>query len=1024
MLQINRMHLHDVMDRNVFSVALPCHVGDMIKNLQHNNVSHVVVTDDNKAVGIFTERDLVRVLNDKSNRESDISELMSTQIVILSDQLQFRNAYIQLCLNRLRHLVVINEQQQIIGVATEQDFLGHMGLELFRNVHDVLNLVDGKIPQLPPATTVEAGVQTMLESKRGCIIVAEDGKYLGLFTEYQAPRVMAHHHDDSAVKLHEVMLQSEPVSQSTAVSEVVSQLVSDRTGHVVVIDDDGSILGTIAQSRLLENVRTAVYGEIASRQLVEDQLLRMETQLEATLEHTPNVAVQWYDQQGNIQYWNHASELLYGWTADEISTHSAKRLFRTEQEYLSFKGVLDKVACEDCASGPLELKKISRNGQLKWLESTLFSIPGEQQDELFFVCMDVDISRHKEDEETLRHSEEKYRFLAESLPDMVYQMSLPDGRYEFVSTACEKIFGVAQQQWYDKPGLIKDLLTPAWIPYFETEWEKLITEGNQASYEYQINHPHKGIRWLQQHNQILKNSDGTPIRITGVVRDITDQKNLENDLRASEKRFRDISHIANDWFWEVDASGVYTYVSDTVENFLGYQQHEVIGRSPFELMPPEEAENITRVFTHYVSQKKPFKNLQNKNLHKDGHLIILETSGVPILSDDGELLGYRGTDTDITERFQFTENLEQLVEKRTRELHIAKELSEQANIEKSRFLANMSHELRTPMHAILSFSKLAQKRDMDDKARHFLENIEVSTIRLTELLNGLLDLSKLEAGKMQLSLANYNIADLVKEALTSLSSLIDTNQLKINLSGLEPINGDMDKNLIIQVIINLLSNAIKFSPANAEISIQTGIKQEKDIQCIHLAVSDQGIGIPENELGTVFDAFVQSSKTVTGSGGTGLGLPISKEIILMHHGKIWAESIAGQGATFHVLIPSNRNSNPNVDINSLIQSHNEWKLMIEALIKGRGSPSHVSPEMVGNPYLCELGKWLESDETNDLLSAENYQLLKKDHDAFHSIAQQILSEHSAGQYEQLQQLLQKFEYLSLNIRKHLKAVHL
>lgn len=253
---------------------------------------------------------------------------------------------------------------------------------------------------------------------------------------------------------------------------------------------------------------------------------------------------------------------------------------------------------------------------------------------------------------------------------------------------------------------------------------------------------------------------------------------------------------------------------------------------------------------------------------------------------------------------RYNRELVRQIDERTRDLVLAKEKAEAANKEKSRFLANMSHELRTPMHAIHSFTRLTLKRDLDDKARHFLENIDASTDRLTRLLNDLLDLSKLESGKMELDPQNYNVKELIDNTVNSLGSLIKEHRLELDTTGLEDVNAKIDVNLIAQVITNLLSNAIKFSPDAGKIKLVSYI----DGEVFKFSIEDEGLGVPPEEHEAIFDSFVQSSKTRSKSGGTGLGLPISKEIVELHDGKIWVKSPPenkSKGSVFTFEIPLN-----------------------------------------------------------------------------------------------------------------------
>ncbi|RDH86189.1 MAG: hypothetical protein DIZ78_08350 [endosymbiont of Escarpia spicata] len=237
--------------------------------------------------------------------------------------------------------------------------------------------------------------------------------------------------------------------------------------------------------------------------------------------------------------------------------------------------------------------------------------------------------------------------------------------------------------------------------------------------------------------------------------------------------------------------------------------------------------------------------------------------------------------------------------------------AEEANSAKSEFLANMSHELRTPMHAILSFSAFGQKKwetAARKKLSGYFSHIHASGERLLILLNDLLDLSKLEAGRMILEYRQNDLRTVAENCVHELEGYITNCGVQCELLPAKmDTQGEFDAMRISQVITNLLSNAIKFTHAGGV--VQVSVSQDRleiddhETTALRLSVLDQGVGIPEAELNTIFDKFIQSSKTRTGAGGTGLGLAISKEIIEAHAGKIWAENNPQEGALFHFLIP-------------------------------------------------------------------------------------------------------------------------
>ena len=258
------------------------------------------------------------------------------------------------------------------------------------------------------------------------------------------------------------------------------------------------------------------------------------------------------------------------------------------------------------------------------------------------------------------------------------------------------------------------------------------------------------------------------------------------------------------------------------------------------------------------------------------------------------------------EQENYRVQLEQEVRIRTEDAIKAQQRAEKANRAKSEFLANISHELRTPMHGILSFAKFGRDRigKVDEKKLYeYFYEIHTCGQRLMKLLDELLDLSKLEAGKMTYEFKNFKLSLIVKNVLSEIQSLTQEKAIRINFQA--PSLDDyvfMDQDKITQVVRNLLSNAIKFSPKSKAIAVDIRLEDDRVI----LSISDEGMGIPEDELEDVFDAFVQSSRSKTGAGGTGLGLSISKNIIRDHKGKIWAEANPSGGTIFRLSLESSQ----------------------------------------------------------------------------------------------------------------------
>jgi signal transduction histidine kinase len=347
----------------------------------------------------------------------------------------------------------------------------------------------------------------------------------------------------------------------------------------------------------------------------------------------------------------------------------------------------------------------------------------------------------------------------------------------------------------------------------------------------------------------------------------------------------------------------------------------------YKFSSPPSSELQLRQRHEFLAQGTPWVG-ETGFLNNQGKQIWFTESITPFLDKDNVPYQYLSILFDITDRKKFEaqlkkhrDHLQDLVEEQITDIKHAKESAEIANSSKSEFLANMSHELRTPMHGIISFTKLCLKQfnnlpldeKQTDKLQKFLTNIETSSQRLLSLLNDLLDLSKLESGKEEYYIEKYDIYSLVQQIHTEYSASIKEKKLNFVINHpSKPLSILCDKNKILQVLSNLIANAIKFSletktiEINIEYSEMLLGKRKTDTKqtCgVLIAISDQGVGIPEDELSTVFNKFIQSSKTKNGAGGTGLGLSICNEITAAHKGKIWAEHNPDGGQFLNYFYP-------------------------------------------------------------------------------------------------------------------------
>ncbi|MCK4708738.1 MAG: PAS domain S-box protein, partial [Gammaproteobacteria bacterium] len=357
--------------------------------------------------------------------------------------------------------------------------------------------------------------------------------------------------------------------------------------------------------------------------------------------------------------------------------------------------------------------------------------------------------------------------------------------------------------------------------------------------------------------------DGTPV-FSGLARDITARKKEEQALRKSKDSLSQAQKIAHLGSWSLDLKINLLEWSEEVYRIFEFSADTAPSYELFiNSIHPEERDAVNNIYRASVESGEPY-SIEHQIVMSDGRVKYVYVQGETVYDENRKPLYSYGTILDITQR-----------KKQELELLDLKEKADSANKAKSEFLANMSHELRTPMHGILSFSSFGIKKSKTatrEKLYQYFTNIQVSGERLLILLNDLLDISKLEAGKMMISKKESNFNILFESCCREQEQRMDDLTLSLHVDAPDhPLTGLFDKERIGQVMTNILSNATKFSPPGGLISVKMSETFNKaGGRQLCFSLHDEGPGIPERELVTVFDAFIQSSKTNTGTGGTGL----------------------------------------------------------------------------------------------------------------------------------------------------------
>jgi len=404
--------------------------------------------------------------------------------------------------------------------------------------------------------------------------------------------------------------------------------------------------------------------------------------------------------------------------------------------------------------------------------------------------------------------------------------------------------------------------------------------------------------------------------------EIEEHRQAQEALQQSEEKYRNILESIQEGYFEVDLAGNLTFFNEASREMSGYSRDELYGMNFGDVATPETAKKMYKLFNELYSTGQLAPITDYEMIRKDGSKRIFGFSSSLKRDIKGMPTGFRGVIRDVTERNQYELQLRR-----------AKEEAETANLAKSEFLANMSHELRTPLNAIIGFTELVVDRtfgDLNDDQTEYLNDVLDSSRHLLSLINDILDLSKIEAGKLEFQPSDVDLEMLLERSMVMVKEKATKHRLTLSTET-KKVQGTIhaDERKLKQVVYNLISNAAKFTPEGGSILIsacylnlpQRSIltmdgreiilpppnnQEQKDkTRFVEVSITDTGIGISQENLDHIFEPFAQVETSYNRKyQGTGLGLSLSKTLIELHGGKIWAESEGeGKGSNFRFVIP-------------------------------------------------------------------------------------------------------------------------
>jgi PAS domain S-box-containing protein len=653
--------------------------------------------------------------------------------------------------------------------------------------------------------------------------------------------------------------------------------------------------------------QTGVAQNITERMLAEDALRKSEEKYKFLIENTSDII--WIFDLANMAYSFVSSSLerMLGYSADEAVGMTLDNIFSPETKkavQTCFRRIIAGMESSDRIL--MEAEHIAKNGSRLWMEINAVLKRDELGRPVAFNGVTRDISGRKrmealreESAEALRESEARYRSFFEQAAVGVAEIEHVTGRFLTANRLLCTLLGRTEEEMRDTT--FQAITHPDDLHLHEEKSEQLLA-GKIGHYTLEKRYISKdgAVIWV---NIAVSNPEGTGKtdgRNIVVVENITERKRAEAALQASEEKFRQIVNSIPNAVSMLDMNLRLTYMSAGVQRILGYTPEEAMTFSLDQICTPESLAIAFKTLQERLEANAKGSDpnyvliLELEEYHKNGSTVCLENTMTFLRDANGAPVGILCVSADISER-----------KRAQAELKEAKDAAEAANQSKSIFLANMSHEIRTPMNAILGFAQLMQRdSDLSPKSREHLNIINRSGEHLLTLINDILEMSKIEAGRVTFVPNTFDLAALLEDIELMFRMRTEAKKLQflVGKVGNVPRWVVSDERKLRQVLINLLGNAVKFT-GQGGIALRLGAKAGKtDAIDLQFEVEDTGPGMAEDEIGRLFQAFEQT-KTGIQIGGTGLGLALSRGFIQIMGGSISVASAVGKGTTFHFEIP-------------------------------------------------------------------------------------------------------------------------
>ncbi len=670
-----------------------------------------------------------------------------------------------------------------------------------------------------------------------------------------------------------------------------------ETNEWTYIKKNGERISALLSVSSIRNSGNDIIGylgiarDITEKRRVQEALKLSEERYRGIVEKSTELIFK-SNKDGFFTFVNPAGEKLSGYSEEELLAMRYTDIVRPDYKKTTILHYLNQVE-KGILSSYFEFPIITKNGTEKWVGQSVQIVKNNNEDE--FIALAIDITIQKTNELALIETNKRLELLNNLINNTsdAIQVCLENGELVYINNEASKRLDI------DKKDIGNYSVQDFELAFKnEGEWEKHVAEIKN-----------KGTVIIEGQHVNKKNGRIFPVELTvkyisidsigyiiATSRDISERKLIEATIKKQKEKYQNIIANMNLGLLEVDLQEKIQFVNPGFENMSGYSKEELLGKKASTILAAEIDKDLIPIKIKQRSEgQSDMYEIRAKN--KKGDLKWWMISGAPNYDDIGNLIGSIGIHLDITE----SKELELALE-------LAKRKAEESSKAKEAFLANMSHEIRTPLNAIIGMIRELNKEKLSDKQSYYVNNTSIASQHLLSVLNNVLDISKIEAGELQIEAQDFDFQTILNDVKSIMMSKCQEKNLYFKINHPKDVSTYFigDSGRFRQILINLVGNAVKFTE-NGGVIIDYHVSSiTSNSMALEIIVSDSGIGMDAPFLKNIFNKFSQEDVSVSRKyGGSGLGMAITKELIQLMHGEIKVDSEKNKGTsvTMNFVLP-------------------------------------------------------------------------------------------------------------------------